>query len=380
MALYRRGNIWWYTFTIAGQRIQESTRTPKKTLAIEIMKRRRADLERAAAGLPTACDTAVRIAHVEKLVKEFVERQSILAAIGSIAPKTAATLRDRSRHLIRLLGRRLRTDLSESAVLNYIERRKMEGAGPRSINMEVALLARSLGASRKNLWPKIPMLKEPHDVGRALSIEEQHRLLSTAEGSRSRYIGLAIKLALLSGMRFDEIRTLTWQAIDFTRGDIIVLKSKSEAGTRRTVPLAKSLAADLERYRVWYEEHLGHPQPKWYVFPHSCGVQPVDPTRPCLTLKHAWESVRKAAGVACRFHDLRHTAITRMLEAGAPEHAVRAIVGHIAPKMLERYAHMRMEVKRQAIEALERGVALSQPATISTTVPDSPPTDPAASA
>ena len=43
-----------------------------------------------------------------------------------------------------------------------------------------------------------------------------------------------------------------------------------------------------------------------------------DPTKPVGEWKAAWEAAKKRAGVTCRFHDLRHTGCTRMLEAGVP--------------------------------------------------------------
>ncbi len=53
-----------------------------------------------------------------------------------------------------------------------------------------------------------------------------------------------------------------------------------------------------------------------------------------------------------RFHDLRHTAITNLCESGAPEETIKAIAGHVSRKMLEHYAHIRMESKRKAVEAI----------------------------
>jgi integrase len=41
-----------------------------------------------------------------------------------------------------------------------------------------------------------------------------------------------------------------------------------------------------------------------------------DPSRPIGRWKVAWESAKIRAAVSCRFHDLRHTGCTRMLEAG----------------------------------------------------------------
>lgn len=368
MALYKRGGVWWYSFTVAGRRVQESAGTAKKTIAVEAMKRRREELERAAAGLPvTETSPSERVADVRTLLAAFVARMEALAGAGQVAPRTASLARDRARHLERLLGALLRVEVTEAAVLDYIAQRRREGAGARSINMEVDHLARALGSTWRTLWPKVPHLKEPRDAGRALTPDEQQRLLAAAATSRSPYILLALRLALQTGMRFDEIRNLAWGCIDSRRGVITVPKSKTPAGERRVVPMTAGLAGAIEDYRRWYVGRLGEACPGWYLFPFSRVVAPVDPERPCTTLKHAWETVRRAAGVKCRFHDLRHTAITRMLEAGAPEHAVRALVGHVSPKVLERYAHMRLEVKRAAVEALELP-ELEAPATISATV------------
>jgi hypothetical protein len=56
--------------------------------------------------------------------------------------------------------------------------------------------------------------------------------------------------------------------------------------------------------------------------------------------------------VACRFHDLRHTALTKMAEAGVPESTMLALAGHMSRAMMERYSHIRMAAKREAVEAL----------------------------
>ncbi|MBL8294001.1 MAG: tyrosine-type recombinase/integrase [Bryobacterales bacterium] len=62
--------------------------------------------------------------------------------------------------------------------------------------------------------------------------------------------------------------------------------------------------------------------------------------------------MRKKAKVECRWHDLRHTVCTKMAEAGVPESTMLAIMGHMSRAMLERYSHIRMHAKREAVEAL----------------------------
>src|SRR5438132_7237461 len=48
-----------------------------------------------------------------------------------------------------------------------------------------------------------------------------------------------------------------------------------------------------------------------------------DPTRPIKSWKEGWKSAKLAADVRCRFHDLRHTCCTRMLEGGVPRRISR---------------------------------------------------------
>jgi integrase len=113
-------------------------------------------------------------------------------------------------------------------------------------------------------------------------------------------------------------------------------------------------------------------QPEHYVFPHEkyglagndrqpCAWE-TDPLQPMHRWKVAWESARKAAGVFCRFHDLRHTFISRLAESQASDSTVMALAGHVSRAMMERYSHIRMEAKRRALDTLsgadfEPGVA-----------------------
>jgi integrase len=54
-----------------------------------------------------------------------------------------------------------------------------------------------------------------------------------------------------------------------------------------------------------------------------------------------------------RFHDLRHTVVTRLLEAGEPDHVVESITGHLSRRMLEHYSHIRLKAKKAALDRLD---------------------------
>ena len=72
----------------------------------------------------------------------------------------------------------------------------------------------------------------------------------------------------------------------------------------------------------------------------------------CTLLESSLESARKAANVSCRFHDLRHTFISRLAESQASDSIVMALAGHVSRAMMERYSHIRMEAKRKAVDTL----------------------------
>jgi integrase len=54
-----------------------------------------------------------------------------------------------------------------------------------------------------------------------------------------------------------------------------------------------------------------------------------------------------------RFHDLRHTVVTDLLEAGEPEHVIQAVTGQFSKKMLEHYSHQRLKAKGQMLARME---------------------------
>ena len=85
------------------------------------------------------------------------------------------------------------------------------------------------------------------------------------------------------------------------------------------------------------------------VFPSRRGT-PMEPDN----LRRSWGEIRRAAGLGTtRFHDLRHTCVTLLLDLGAPPHVVRDIVGHSDIEVtMTIYAHVSLEEKRKALGRL----------------------------
>jgi len=213
------------------------------------------------------------------------------------------------------------------------------------------MLARAMGRKWSLLWPKVKRNEEPKDTGRALTPEEEARLLKAVEKARSPVLATFVKALLLTCARCGELTGMTWGQVDLVNRVITVGKAKTNAGTGRQIPMNQELLDVMKAHAQWFTKRFGETRPEHYLFP--AGERwPNDPTRSTTSFKTAWGNLRKEAKVSCRIHDLRHTAITKLAESGASDSTIMALAGHLSRAMLERYSHIRMNAKRQAVESL----------------------------
>jgi integrase len=198
------------------------------------------------------------------------------------------------------------------------------------------------------------------DTGRAISRDEETALLNACQASRSRSLYPAVLVALNTCVRYSELRLLRWSQLDLQLCTLTVGRSKTESGTGRILPLNDRAIAIL---RFWADLFPSR-EASHFVFPAerygasgdgATVIHASDPTKPIGRWKEAWESAKSRAGVSCRFHDLRHTGCTRMLEAGVPFSVVATIMGwspSTAVRMSRRYGHIGQGAQRQAMNAL----------------------------
>jgi integrase len=332
-------------FVYQGKRFQESTGATTKTVAKEYEKRRKAELERAAAGLPTE-QKAKRIRTVEDVIGSYLEGYKL-----NHRPQSTLFATGRLKQVKRSLGKVVLSDLTEERIRGYIRQRQSEEVSGRTINMEIGELSRAIGQPWSVLWPKVRKLEERKDVGRALSTSEQKALLDGLPNRRTPHIGTLIPLLLLTGMRSGEGKSLRWGRVDLMAKTLQVGRAKSANGTGRVIPINDDLASVLAAHRAWFVEQFGEPKPDHYLFPWGKPV-PSDPTRHVTDISWGWDQLRADTGVKCRIHDLRHTFATRLAENGVPESTMLALMGHMSRAMLERYSHIRMAAKRDAVAGI----------------------------
>ena len=269
-----------------------------------------------------------------------------------IAPKTAELYALAITHLKRKFSGMLLSDISADDISRYQAHRMGQKAAGRTINMETGVLRQIM--RKHKLWGAISddvkSMKERRDVGRALSPDEEASLLQAAADRRYKdsQLYVIVVLALNSTMCSQEIKTLRWSHIDLMNRTAIVGKGKTDARTGRVIPLNQTAFAAL----TYCGSSRADAKPDHYVFP-ACENHKIDPLRPIKSFRTAWRNATKTAGLAgLRFHDLRHTAITKLAETPASEQTIMSIAGHVSRRMLEHYSHIRMDAKRKALEAI----------------------------
>ena len=172
---------------------------------------------------------------------------------------------------------------------------------------------------------------------------QKERILTEAEEERlmkncSDYLKSIITVALNTGMRRAEILNLQWNQLDFKATRIKVERTKS--GRVRFIPMNEVLFNELSRQR---SESGQTP----YVFTNpETGKQYID-------MKTGFKGALRRAGIeGLRFHDLRHTFASRLIEKGADIETVRDLLGHHSITITQRYIHSNNDRKKAAVELL----------------------------
>jgi integrase len=363
MGLWKRGRRYWTQTVINGERVRRPLCPPGSTRATTNWQeavRLEKDLIRSAleGSLPPHAHT----------IKLFDAVDDYLKAKEATANTTRAVEFDRERLDVvkRVLGDVRLATITARTIEGFQAKRRLEGASNRTVNMDVGVLRQVL--KRFKQWRRIEddikMLTESggEPIGRVLTDEEQKRLLKTAEENPEwEHVWCAAQLAANTSLRGVEVKRLRRKDLarldtpdimkEFEESRTIYVRSSKNETSKRVIPLNQA-AFDAVKRMVVRADRLGHTDPNHYLW---CASQhhKFDPKKPAKKWDTAWHALRDAAGLpGLRFHDLRHTVVTRLLEAGEPDHVVESITGHLSRRMLEHYSHIRLKAKKAALERL----------------------------
>jgi integrase len=359
MSLIKRGKTRHCHFVVNGQRFRQSLGTKDWR---EAQAQEKQLIAEASEGKLTHNSTTLARLPFAQAADEYVSARKLELATAS---------RAKEKQLLVQLRAYFKQDplkaVTVKRITDYRTWRAEQKVGPATLNAELGILRRIL--KRAKLWARVAddirPLKEPSTIGRAITEEEKQRLLKTAVVRpewETAY--LAAILCLNTTARGCELKGLQWCDVDLFNRTLTIRTSKTAAG-ERVVPLTDVAISALARLRR-RAEGFGTVEPSHCVFAAfvpkftfngkrvvDYNVTGFDPTRHVKSWRTAWRTLTKKAGLpGFRFHDLRHCAITQLAENGASDSTIMAIAGHVSRRMLERYSHVRMDAKRNAMEAL----------------------------
>ncbi|MFC1539828.1 tyrosine-type recombinase/integrase, partial [Candidatus Latescibacterota bacterium] len=234
------------------------------------------------------------------------------------------------KHLLPVFKKVRINDISKVKVKTYTANRVKEGASNATINREIACLKCILSRAfeweyiEKNPLIGLKMLKEPEPIERYLTKDEAERLITVSPP----YLRDIIIFALGTGARKSEMLNLTWEDVVinevFKYGEITVI---GKGDKRRTIRMNKTVYNLVVR-KMKEKDSL-------YVFPSMRTDKNI------THVKRSFATALKKAGIEnFRFHDLRHTAASWMVQSGVNLYSVQKILGHSSIRTTQRYAHL----------------------------------------
>lgn len=345
MGLYRRSDsrFWWMSYTMDGKQRHQSTKTTSKDLAKAVLKQRESEI---VMGLFRIGWPGKRIAF-EQLVEEFQR-----AHFAGLSENTVKGHRAYLTHLKSFFAMRKISAITVEMVEEYRDFRRQQPAkrNPErtikgaTVNRELECLkcVFDLAVKRKYI-PENPAASVKHfnelrerPVRRMLTVDEEIRIVEAAPP----YLRVAIVLLSQTGGRtYSEGLSLRWDQVDFDEQLVRLDNNVKTQGSAAPIPLSDFACAVLQAWR----RELGSASP--YLFP-----SPKYPERPISTVKTAWTSTLKRAGVPhFSIYTLRHVFCTR-LSAVAPDAVVQQAMRHTSPET-KRIYQLGMTVQvREAVE------------------------------
>ncbi|MGH8657516.1 MAG: tyrosine-type recombinase/integrase [Gammaproteobacteria bacterium] len=294
-------------------------------------------------------DEMVRGVYLDRAPSERITLKNALERyMHEVAPAKQANTHDRERVRAQILSERLGSyslaAITPNIVARYRDNRLDEGKSNNTVRLELAMLSHLFNTAIREwglglVYNPVANIRKPspgNGRNRRLSLAEEERLLSAVDQHSNPMLSWIARIALYSGMRQGEILSLHRDQVDLQRR--LVRLDKTKNGDARTVPLSTRAAAV-------FREAIEHPMHKLVDTPLLFYGEPGrDGKRRPYVIHKVWAQAMQRAGLRdFRFHDLRHEAVSRLVEAGLSDQEVATISGHKSMQMLKRYTHLRAE-------------------------------------
>ncbi|WP_290874516.1 site-specific integrase [Aquabacterium sp.] len=309
----------------------------------------------------------VKRAPAEKLLFADAIDRYLAEVTPSKRPFTQAGEKHRAATLKKHFGKYSLAGITAELVAKYRDERlagldRLDADGnpkPRaanSVRLELALIGHLFTVAIKE-WglgliynPVLNIRRPSPGAGRnrRLSAKEEAMLFALIDQYSNPMLRWIARIAIETGMRSSEIGTLKLDQVDLKKRVVLLKQTKNT--TQRTVPLSKK-ATEL------FTEAVANPtRPKKETNLVFFGEPGKDEKRRPYNFNKAWREIKAKAGMPdLHFHDLRHEAVSRFVEAGLSDQEVSAISGHKSMQMLKRYTHLRAEDLVAKLDGLAKG-------------------------
>ncbi|MGW5709229.1 tyrosine-type recombinase/integrase [Streptomyces olivaceus] len=200
-----------------------------------------------------------------------------------------------------------------------------------------------------------------------LTADEARQFLSTTRGHR---LHALFELALHTGLRKGELLGLHWEDLDLDAGTAAIRRTlqRTSTGGLTTLP-TKTRASErrialptrcVQSLKLHHEQQEREREAAGATWQHDAHVfttvqgRPIDPTN----LTRTFTTILRRAGLRrIRFHDLRHSTATLLLEQGVELVVIKELLGHAHIGVTATvYAHVRLRLQRDAIDSLGRAL------------------------
>jgi integrase len=324
-------------------------RAENRTKAKEIIKRMLREIE--TTGVRAIDADSLLFAHLARIYEEqklrpakYVGERKV-AGVRSLGPARVAL-----HATVEHFGNRPLKTITHSDIERYkimrLEKPTLRGARAiASVNRELELMRAVIRFAVREGW----LPKSPFEMGtpliskadetqreRILTHDEETFLLAACSGRRL-HLRPIIITALDTGMRRGELFKLRWSDVDLATGKITIKAINTKTARKRAVAITDRLAIELER--LWKNSPKN---PNELVF----GIR--------STFKNSFATACKIAGIEeFRFHDCRHTAITRMVSAGIQPMEIMKLTGHTQMTTFARYVNPNEQSLKRAAKLLD---------------------------
>jgi len=240
--------------------------------------------------------------------------------------------------------------ISSFTIEKYKKRRLNQTAAEATVNRELATLSHLFNSSVEWKWlDRVPARprKFAESAGRiiALTDEECDRLMTAAIASATPDLWLFVAFGLNTPMRHSEILAARWERLDLPKLRLNIPQAK--AGQREQ-PITPELAKILASEREMRDDRTG------WIFPSP---HKDSKTGHLSRMDRPFTDAVRVAGLDPELitpHVMRHTAITKLVQAGVDLPTIQRISGHKTLAMVLRYTHVHGQHIDQAVRALGR--------------------------